>query len=200
MGKRQIGEMQPFEFVITLVMADLACTPMQDISVPMLYGLVPVFVIFVLHYLFTLLSTKSIGFRKLMNGKPVIVIGEGGIDIEALKKLNMNVNDLLAGIRSYEYFSIEQVRFAIVETTGKLSVLPNEDAPVPDSVPLSLVVEGKYIDANLAVSNTTKDEIDGFLAQKGLKLRDIVLLTAESGRILVQPKSGAYFVAAREGA
>ena len=95
MGKRQIGELQPFEFVITLAVAELACTPMQDNSIPLVYGLIPVLTVFVLHYFMTLLSTKSVRFRKVLNGKPMIVVDRDGINSENLKKLNMNVNDLL---------------------------------------------------------------------------------------------------------
>jgi Predicted membrane protein len=193
MGKRQIGELQPFELVITLAVAELACTPMQDISVPIVYGLGPIFLIFVVHYFITLLSTKSIRFRKFLNGKPIIVINQDGIDYASLKKLNMNVNDLLESIRGMEYFSIEQVSFAIVETNGNISVLPNEAAEAPKSVPLSLIVEGKYIDANLAISNTHRDQINDYLKNKKLKVKDVILLTSDSNKLFVQPYHGKYF-------
>ena len=95
MGKRTIGELQPFEFTITLAIADLACMPMQDISVPLIYGLVPLFVMFLLHYLITIIAGKSIKFRRFLNGKPVIVINEQGIDYKAINSLNVNINDIL---------------------------------------------------------------------------------------------------------
>lgn len=194
MGKRQIGELQPFEFVITLAVADLACTPMQDISIPILYGLIPLIVIFVLHYVMTFISSKSVKFRKALNGKPVIVVSCDGIDVEALKKLNMNVNDLLESIRSQEFFSIEQVSFAIVETNGSVSILPNEQAEAPSSIPLSLIVEGKYMDDNLKISNTNKEEIQSYLDGKKLRVKDVVLMTTDSNKLFVQPKNAKYFV------
>ncbi len=193
MGKRQIGELQPFEFVITLAAAELACTPMQDISIPVLYGIIPVAVIFVLHSFGTMLSTRFIRVRKLLNGKPVIVINQDGIDADGLKKLNMNVNDLLESIRGQEYFSIEQVSFAIVETNGNVSVLPNSQAQPPQSIPLSLVVEGKLIDENFEISDTNKQKVLGYLKSKNLALKDVVLLTVESKKVFVQPLKGKYF-------
>ena len=197
MGKRQIGELQPFEFVITIVVAELACAPMSDISIPILYGILPVVIIFLMHFILTTLTIKSIKFRKFMNGKPIIVINENGIDVGNLKKLNMNVNDLMGSIRNSEYFSVEQVSFAILETNGKLSILPNEQAQAPKSIPLSLIVEGKFVDANIALSNTDKEEISSFLKTKNLKIRDIVLMTTESDKLFVQPKGEKYFVEER---
>ena len=123
MGKRTIGELQPFEFTITLAIADLACMPMQDISVPLIYGLVPLFVMFLLHYLITIIAGKSIKFRRFLNGKPVIVINEQGIDYKAINSLNVNINDILESLRSQQFFSPEQVRYAVYETNGNLSVL-----------------------------------------------------------------------------
>lgn len=194
MGKRQIGELQPFEFVITLAIAELACTPMQDISIPIVYGLVPLLIFFVIHFFITYISTHSIKFRKLLNGKPFIIINENGIDIEALKQLNMNVNDLLESIRSQEYFSIEQVRFAIVETNGNVSILPEENARAPQSIPVSLIVEGKLIDENLKMGGVDKNKLNGYLTAKNLKVKDIVLMTIEGTRLLIQPKDKKYVV------
>lgn len=192
MGKREIGELQPFEFVITLVIAELACTPMQDISIPLSYGLIPIFVVFVCHFTATKLATKFIRFRKLLNGKPVIVIDENGIDIKNLKKLNMDVNDLLQSLRLLECFSIPEVKFGIIETNGNLSVLKNEQAQKPQTIPLSLVIEGKYMDENLKISNTDRDQLNKLLADNNLKLKDVVMLTTESNNVFIQPKNGKY--------
>lgn len=193
MGKRQIGELQPFEFVITLAIAELACTPMQDISIPLLYGLVPLFVVFLMHYFITLLSTKSIGFRKFLNGKPIIVVSETGIDYSALKKLNMNVNDLMESIRSQGYFSIPEVKFAVLETNGNLSILENSESEKPATIPLSVIVEGKYLEDNLAMGNLKEEDFTSYLQGKNLKPKDVALMTVESGNCFVQPIQGKYF-------
>ncbi|MFI3228581.1 MAG: DUF421 domain-containing protein [Bacillota bacterium] len=199
MGKRQIGELQPFEFVITLVVADLACTPMQDISVPLVYGVVPVLIIFVIHFALTSLCTKSIKFRKFMNGKPSIVINKDGIDSGVLKSLNMNVNDLMESIRVQQCFSIEQVRFGIVETNGQLSVLPNEDVTAPKAIPVMLVCEGHIMHNNIAICGLTSAFITDYLTEKQLKARDIILMTKELDKLFVQPYNAPYFTEIKEG-
>lgn len=193
MGKRQLGELQPFEFVITLAIAELACTPMQDISIPILYGIVPLLVVFVMHFFITLIGTNSIKFRKIINGKPVIVINEDGIDAIALKRLNMDVNDLLESIRGQQYFSIEQVKYAIIETNGKLSVLENSEAEEPSCIPVTLIVEGRIMSTNMECANASEAMLDNFLTSKNLKRKDVLLLTKENDKIFVQPKNGKYF-------
>lgn len=193
MGKRTIGELQPYEFVITLAVADLACTPMQDISIPLLYGLVPLFAIFVAHYVITLITTKSIKFRKMLNGKPFIVIDGDGINSECLTKLNMNVNDLMALIRQQGYFSITQISYGIIETNGKLSVLPNEEAEAPKSIPMTLIVEGTLMHENIKSLDVTEEKINKVLQEKNLKQKDVVLMTADSNTLFIQPRNSKYF-------
>ncbi len=192
MGKRTIGELQPYEFVITLAVADLACTPMQDVSVPLLYGIVPILVLFVVHYLLTLLTTKSMLFRKFLNGKPFIVIDGDGINSECLTKLNLSVNDLLSLIRQQGYFSIPEISFGIIETNGKLSLLKNENAEAPSSIPTTLVVEGKIIDENAEKMNIDTQKIKNILREQSLSIKDTVLMTAESGKVFIQPKRAKF--------
>lgn len=192
MGKRTIGELQPYEFVITLAVADLACTPMQDISIPLLYGLVPLFTVFVAHYFITLVTTKSIKLREHLNGKPFIVIDSDGINSECLKKLNLNVNDLLSLIRQQGYFSVTQISYGIIETNGKLSILENAEAEVPQSIPMTLMVEGKILDENIKSLDLDETKIRDVLNKQHIKEKDVVLMTADSGNVFIQPKSGKY--------
>lgn len=192
MGKRTIGELQPYEFVITLAVADLACTPMQDISIPLLYGLVPLFTVFVAHYFITLVTTKSIKLRERLNGKPFIVIDNDGINSECLKKLNLNVNDLMSLIRQQGYFSVTQISYGIIETNGKLSILENEEAETPQSIPMTLMVEGKILDENIKSLDLDETKIRDVLDKQHIKEKDVVLMTADSGNVFIQPKSGKY--------
>lgn len=192
MGKRTIGELQPYEFVITLAVADLACTPMQDISIPLLYGLVPLFTVFVAHYFITLVTTKSIKLRERLNGKPFIVIDNDGINSECLKKLNLNVNDLMSLIRQQGYFSVTQISYGIIETNGKLSILENEEAEAPRSIPMTLMVEGKILDENIKSLDLDETKIRDVLEKQHIKEKDVVLMTADSGNVFIQPKSGKY--------
>ena len=105
MGKRQIGEMQPFELVITLLIAELACIPMADTSIPLLYGVVSVLAIFVLHELVTLLDLKVKPLKSLLSGKPSVVVNKNGIDDYQLKRNNLDVSDLIESLRAAGYFS-----------------------------------------------------------------------------------------------
>ena len=123
MGKRQLSEFQPFEFAITLVAADLACIPMSDNTIPIIYGIIPIFTLVILHNLLTFFAIKSHRFRKLINGKPVILIGDGKIDCDVLKKCGMTANDLLESLREQGYFKIGEINYAVLETNGKVSVL-----------------------------------------------------------------------------
>lgn len=192
MGKRTLGELQPYEFVIMLAVAELACIPMQDINISIFYGLVPLGVVIVLHYTITILTSKSIKMRKFLNGKPFIVIDDDGINAETLQKLNIDINDLMASIRQQGYFSITQIKYGIIETNGKLSLLENDEAQVPNSIPMTLIVEGKLLDENINVLNITKAQIDKLLSDNRLKMKEVLLMTADSKNIFIQPKGAKY--------
>lgn len=192
MGKRTIGELQPFEFVVTLAVADVACMPMQDIAVPLVYGIVPLFVMFLLHFFFTLFATKSIKFRRILNGKPVIIINSDGIDSESMAKLNITVNDLLESLRSQQFFSVEQVRFAVCETNGNVSILANDEAPAPSGVPVTLVVEGRLMETNFKPAGVDKAFVEDYVKNKGLKMKEVVLLTLDKERVYLQPRGKKY--------
>lgn len=197
MGKRTIGELQPYEFVITLAVADVACVPMQDVSVPIVYGLIPLCVLFIMHYAFTMLTSKSIKFRKFLNGKPMIVIDGDGINCECLTKLNMDVNDLISLMRQQGYFSVLQIAYAILETNGKLSVMEKNNAPMIESIPMSLVVEGKVLHENINSLSITENMINKTLLKYGLKQKDVVLMTVESQNLFIQPRSNKYLTVDR---
>ena len=127
MGKRQLGELQPFELAITLVASDLVCIPMADASIPILYGVIPVFSLFLVHILITKLATKSIKFRKFLNGKPIIIIEKGNILSDVMKELNLNIDDIMEALRGAGYFNPSEVEYAILETNGNLSVMPKSE-------------------------------------------------------------------------
>lgn len=194
MGKRTIGELQPFEFVIVLAVAELACTPMQDLSTPLTYGLVPLFTLCVTHYFVTLCSAKYIRFRKFINGKPVIVVDSDGICSEAIRKLNLNVNDLLEMIRQQGYFSLQEIKYAIIETNGKLSIMENEEAEQPQSIPTTIVMEGKFLGNNAEPLQITKESILKLITDRKLKMKDVLLLTVDSNQVFLQAKNQKYEV------
>lgn len=131
MGKRQVGEMQPAELVITILVSAVASVPMQDLNIPLAHGLVPVFTLIAAEVLMSALSLKCVFLRRLLSGKPVPVIRRGVIDQTALRQLRMSVDDLLEDLRLNGVFDLRQVAFAQVETNGQLSVLQTAaDTPV----------------------------------------------------------------------
>lgn len=192
MGKRTLGELQPFEFVIVLAVADLACVPMSDLSTPITYGIIPLITLFIANHLVTGISVKSIKFRKVLNGKPLIVIDTDGINHKNLKDLGLNVNDLLQMIRQQGYFSIQEIKFAIIETNGKLSIMENEQESSPNSVPTTIIVEGRFLDKNSEQLNIHKEDIERIVREKNYKVKDILLLTVDSNKVFMQPKDAKY--------
>lgn len=131
MGKRQVGEMQPTELVVTILVSAVISVPMQDIDIPLAHGIVPVMTLISAEVLISAISLRSRKFRQLLSGRPVPVIINGKIDRLAMQKLRMNLDDLCEDLRLAGVFDVRQVAFAQVETNGKLSVLQNAlDQPV----------------------------------------------------------------------
>lgn len=203
MGKRQIGQMQPFELVLTLIIADLATIPMAEVSVPVLHGIVPLFTLTILHLILTLISKNSAWFSRFISGKPMIIINPNGIDYKMLKMLNLSIDDVLAGLRNCGYFSISQVQYAIMETNGKITVLPKADfAPVTNAdletnaddsfIPITLVNEGKFMNENLKVANMSQKQVLDIISGQGEKnIKQVLLLTVDkSGKAYFQTKKG----------
>ena len=131
MGKRQIGEMQPYEVVITLIIADLATLPMSDTNIPLLNGILPLAILVLIHFILTLITRKSTRLRRFLSGKPIIVISPNGIEYQSLKDLNMSIDDIMEMIRQNGYYSLDQIQYAIIETNGKISIISTpENSPV----------------------------------------------------------------------
>lgn len=205
MGKRQLGQMQPFELVLTLIIADLATIPMAEVGVPVLHGIVPLFTLVILHFILTLLTRSSTTIAAVVSGKPVIVINADGIDYKAMKKLSITVDDILEAMRGLGYFSLEQVEFAIMETNGKLSVLPKaEYAPATNEsvkakveksvIPVNLVCEGKIMKENLSIAGVDENFVRKFLQEKNpkAKLGQVLVMTLdENGQVYLQYKTGS---------
>ena len=161
MGKRQIGEMQPFELVITLLIAELACIPMADVSIPLLYGIISVVTIFVLHEIMTLLDLKLKPLKSLISGKPSVVVNKNGIDDYQLKRNNLDVSDLIESLRTAGYFSLDAVDYALYEANGTFSALPNQNyEQMQTSLPLVIIDNGKYDQKNLKITGLKQSYFD----------------------------------------
>lgn len=123
MGKRQISDLQPFDLVFTLLIADLASNPIGDTSVPLLYGVIPIIALFLVQQLVSYISLKSEGARHILAGKPQIIIAKGVLQEDVMRNARYSINDLMEQLRSKDVFDITQVAYAIIETDGTLSVL-----------------------------------------------------------------------------
>lgn len=199
MGKRQLGELQPFELVVTLLIADIVSLPMTQISMPLLFSLIPLTTLVLVHYLVSLITRKSIKLRGIVNGKPVVVISPQGVQFEALKSLNMNMDDLIEGLRSCNYFKIEDIQYAIVENNGTITVIPkvsaspvvNQDLNIQlpeSSLPLNIVTAGKINLENLKISGIDKNFVENVIKKAKIsKIKDVLLMTLDAnGKVYIQ--------------
>lgn len=207
MGKRQLGQMQPFELVIMLIIADLATIPMAETALPLIHGIIPILTLAVIHYALSLLSRKSIFFRKVINGKPQIIITPNGVEHSALKELNLNFSDLMEGIRAAGYFNLEEILYAIMQTNGTITVLPRshyapltaEDMNIEkeeSSLPVVMYSEGKILTENIKLAKIDSDFLENEIKFAGFKsLKDIILITMNSkGKMYIQPRDGPFVI------
>lgn len=204
MGKRQLGELQPFELVVTLLIADIVSLPMTQISMPLLFSLIPLTTLVLVHYLVSLITRKSIKLRGIVNGKPVVVISPNGVQFEALKSLNMNMDDLIEGLRSCNYFKIEDIQYAIVENNGTITVIPKVAAsPVVNkdlglelkesSLPLNIITASKINQENFKISGINKGFLEQVLKKAQIsKVKDVLLMTLDTnGKVYIQDYKNA---------
>ena len=191
MGKRQIGEMQPFELVITLLIAELACIPMADTSIPLLYGVASVLAIYVLHEIVTLIDLKVKPLKSFISGKPSVVINKNGIDDYQLKRNNLDVSDLIESLRSAGYFSLDCIDYALYESNGTFSALPKENyEQMQTSLPLVIIDNGRFDGKNLALTGLEQNFFEGVLRKEGVKkIKKVLVLTADgTGKLYLQEK------------
>ena len=190
MGKRQLGQMQPFEFVIAMILADLAATPMAEIGIPIFYGLIPILGLLFMHILISILNLKSIRFRQIICGKPRILIYRGKIDETALKKENITINELQERLRINEVNSISDVDFAILETTGEVTIIlkPEKRNLTPEDLNLDvqysgitydLIVDGKIMNDNLRVLNKDTNWLEREMKKLNTKPKDVLVATID---------------------
>ena len=189
MGKRQLGEMELSEFVVASLIADLASHPLQDMGIPMINGLVPIFALLSFEILIAGVSLKSIRLRTLLFGRPSVLVTRGTIDQREMHKNRFTVDELMQELRTQGLFDLSQVEYAILETDGRLNVIPYpaEQPPtakqlkvtVPDDGGALIVVsEGRVIGANLKRLGLDRDWLAEELKRKGAESpRDVYLMT-----------------------
>lgn len=160
MGKREIGQLQPFELAISIMIADLATIPMADTGIPISNGIIPILGLLLMHLLISIVNIKSIKARKIICGKPAILIYRGRIDETVMKKERFTINELQERLRGNNVINIGDVEYAILETSGQVTVIqkPNKRTTIPEDfnmmpeyegVPYDLIVDGKIMYDNL---------------------------------------------------
>ena len=186
MGKRQIGELQPSELVITILVSNIATLPLENLDIPLLTGIIPILSLVCFEVLASWGTRRSRRLRRILSGSPKIIIRDGVIDQKVLEELRFSADDLMTALRGSGVFDVTEVQFAIVETTGSVSVYPKHanrpvtNVPEQDTgdPPDVLISDGKLIPHGLAASGLDRAWIQRVLNRRQLKIQDVFLLAA----------------------
>ncbi|MEG6567416.1 DUF421 domain-containing protein [Thermoanaerobacterium saccharolyticum] len=189
MGKQQIGQLQPYELVVAIMIADLVAVPMQNKGIPLLTGIIPILTLLISQLFLSYVSMKSLHGREIICGKPTILIDKGKILTKELQKERYNINDLLEELRVMGYPNIADVEYAILETNGCLSVIPKVDkrpvtpndlnlTPQYEGLPLPLIIDGKIIEKNMKIANADMKWLNEQLKMWNISSIDNVILAS----------------------
>ena len=212
MGKRQLGELQPSELVVAIMISDLASVPMQAIDIPILSGIIPVLTLIVAEVFMSYLSLKSKRIRKFFSGEPSIVVYNGHINEEELGRLRFNINDLIEELRLNNCHDISDVAVAVIETSGKLSVIPKDKArnvtvedmkienPRHEGLPCTLVSDGSINREELERSGKEREWLDKELKKRGIKnVKEVFIASLDAEDELYIQKKGEKGVFGKSG-
>jgi len=190
MGKRQIGDMQPNELVVTLLISEIAAIPLQDANQPVLNGVVAIFMLVIVEIIMSVLTMKYMSLHKILSGKSVIIIKDGKIDQKAMKQVRLTVVDLVELLRGQDVFDISTVSFAVLEVNGSLSViLKPEHRPITpkdmkiqikkDGLPLPVVSDGKIVAEALKELKLSEKEIRELAGMRHTRPEELLLMTLD---------------------
>ena len=200
MGKRQIGEMQPSELVLAIMVSDVATIPMQSASVPLLSGLLPICILMILEITLSFFAQKSAGMRRIITGAPNLIISDGNIDEKEMARLRFNIDDLFEQLRTSGYDRIEDVAYAILETNGMMSIIPKASrkpvtaddlhlAPPPALLSRCIIKDGCVDRHNLTCIRKDEAWLRTVLRKRHLIEKQVFLLCADQdGVTFLQPK------------
>ena len=201
MGKRQVGELEPSELVLALLIADLAAVPMQDFGIPLLTGIVPIFTLLCLTMALSVLTMRSVRFRALICGKPSIIVENGKLHQLEMQKNRFTVDELMEELRMQGITDLTTVKYAILETNGRVSVIPfaaqkpptaqQLDLPVSDSgLPMVVINDGRLLEKNLKKRGFDQVWLEKRLAEHGARsVQEVYLLSVdEQGQVYFVPK------------
>lgn len=203
MGKRQVGELEPSELVLSLIIADLAAVPMQDYGIPLIAGVVPILTLLSLTMVVSVLTMKNVRFRTLMCGRPSVVIANGKLDQQEMARNRLTVDELMEELRGQGYGDLSAVHFAVLETNGRLSILPYAAQQPPTARDLSLAVEepglplllisdGHLLEHNLKLRGYDLNWLQKRLSEQGLhRPQEVFLMTVDLlGQVCLVKKEG----------
>lgn len=203
MGKRQIGELQPFELVIAIMISELAAVPMQDTGIPLLNGIIPILTLMIIEVAISYITLKSRKARKVVCGSPSVLIKDGKILEDQMRIQRFNLSDLMEELRTSGYLNLSDVEFAILETSGKVSIIPKSDStPVTrkdlnikqpeELLPLAIIMDGELIEHNLQISGQNMTWLMERLKENGAKgINDVFIAIIDSnGQFYLQRRNG----------
>ena len=200
MGKREIGQLQPFELAISIMIADLSTVPMADIGIPIFNGIIPILGLLLMHLIISILNLKSIRAREIICGKPRILIYRGKIDEKALRKERFTINELQERLRGNNIVNISDVEYAILETSGQVTVIqkPEKRNTIPENfniypeyegITYDLVVDGKIMQKNLDAVGKDYQWLEKELSKMNIKPEEALIATLDGkGKIFCQKK------------
>lgn len=202
LGKRQLGQFQPYEFAMAILLADVISAPMESVSTPLLHGLLPVAAMFLVHSAITLLSMRSDRVRAFVSGKPAVVISKGVIDQKELDRLCLSLSDLLEGLRGAGFLDPNEVGTAVIEANGTISAFAKSDKrpvetgemgvdPGYEGLPMILIMDGRVQPHNLQQTGFDEKWLRRQLQGQSLSIEGSYLASLDTqGRMLVQEKNG----------
>ena len=202
MGKRQLGELDPSELAVTILVSDLAAVPMQAPGIPMLSGLVPIAALISLEILLSFAALKSRLFRRLLNGQPAIIIRSGRLDVKKLRQLRLTTDEVVETLRKQNVASVADVKYGVIEPDGTLTVVPvRAQQPVTASMlgltpkdaglPLVVVSDGKLVPRSLRLLQLDPRDVENRLHNQSLALSDVFLMTLDDcGNSFIQRREG----------
>jgi uncharacterized membrane protein YcaP (DUF421 family) len=203
MGKRQAGELQPFELVIAVMIAEVASMPMNSSGIPITFGVIPIITLLLLHNAISFITMKSEKMRAFISGKPSIIIHKGVINEKELKKLNYNFNDLFEQLRIKNVMNISDVHYAVLETNGELSIMlkPQKRNLQPEDMNINppnpgfcydIILDGKLKTRNLETLGFRENDLVKLLTKKNIKeIKSVFVATSdETGSVFIQDYNG----------
>ena len=200
MGKRQIGELDPSELVITILISDLVAIPMQDLGIPLFAGVIPIVTLISVEILMSFFSLKSRRFRRLINGQPAIIIRKGKLDIHKLRQMRLTTDEVIETLRKQSVSSVSDVKYGVIEPDGSLSIVLKQPqqpvtaemlglSPKDQGLPVVVVSDGKLVPRSLQLLQRDEQDVVNQLRNQGLTIAEVFLMTLDDcGNIFVQPK------------